>query len=115
MTTLQDRVEIIASMPHRRRWTASEKVRMVEETFEPGMLRAKMRVLPATHSAVGRAVSNFSVRVEKQDDWFASNKFHLLPTDRKFGLAPATSAWASRMLAPSAIARNCIDFTNIAE
>jgi transposase len=32
-----DRVEIIASVQRRRRWTASEKVRMVEETVEPGM------------------------------------------------------------------------------
>jgi transposase len=32
-----DRVEIITSVQRRRRWTASEKVRMVEETLEPGM------------------------------------------------------------------------------
>src|SRR5262249_32289403 len=32
-----DRVEIITSVQRRRRWTASEKVRIVEETFEPGM------------------------------------------------------------------------------
>ena len=32
-----DRVEIITSAQRRRRWTASEKVRIVEETFEPGM------------------------------------------------------------------------------
>ena len=36
MTNPSDRVEIITSVEHRRRWTASEKVRMVEETFEPG-------------------------------------------------------------------------------
>jgi hypothetical protein len=30
-------VEVITSVQRRRRWTASEKVRMVEETFEPGM------------------------------------------------------------------------------
>jgi transposase len=29
--------EIITSVQRRRRWTAPEKVRMVEETFEPGM------------------------------------------------------------------------------
>src|SRR6516162_9597270 len=34
---LTDRVEIITSVQRRRRWTAAEKVRMVEETFEPGM------------------------------------------------------------------------------
>jgi transposase-like protein len=32
-----NRVEIITSVQRRRRWTAPEKVRMVEETFEPGM------------------------------------------------------------------------------
>jgi transposase-like protein len=32
-----DRVEIIPSDQRRRRWTASEKIRIVEETFEPGM------------------------------------------------------------------------------
>src|ERR1700686_493896 len=37
MTNPTDCVEIITSVQRRRRWTASEKVRMVEETFEPGM------------------------------------------------------------------------------
>jgi transposase len=37
MTNSSDRVEIITSVQRRRRWTAAEKVRMVEETFEPGM------------------------------------------------------------------------------
>ena len=37
MTNPTDRVEIITSVQRRRRWTASEKVRMVEETFELGM------------------------------------------------------------------------------
>ena len=31
------RVEIITSVQRRRRWTAAEKVRIVEEAFEPGM------------------------------------------------------------------------------
>jgi len=37
MSNAADRVEIITSVQRRRRWTASEKVRIVEETFEPGM------------------------------------------------------------------------------
>src|SRR5437016_11060961 len=37
MSNAADRVEIITSVQRRRRWTAAEKVRMVEETFEPGM------------------------------------------------------------------------------
>jgi len=35
VTNSTDRVEIIKSVQRRRRWTAPEKVRMVEETFEP--------------------------------------------------------------------------------
>jgi transposase len=37
MTSTADRVEIINSVRRRRRWTAAEKVRLVEETFAPGM------------------------------------------------------------------------------
>jgi transposase InsO family protein len=37
MSNPADRVEIITSVQRRRRWTASEKVRIVEETFEPGL------------------------------------------------------------------------------
>ena len=37
MSNPTDRVEIVTSVQRRRRWTASEKVRMVEETLEPGM------------------------------------------------------------------------------
>jgi len=37
MTNPLNRVEVITSIQRRRRWTALEKVRMVEETFEPGM------------------------------------------------------------------------------
>ncbi len=36
MTSTSDRVEIITSVQRRRRWSASEKIRMVEETYEPG-------------------------------------------------------------------------------
>ena len=37
MTNSTNRVEIITSVQRRRSWTAPEKVRMVEETLEPGM------------------------------------------------------------------------------
>src|SRR5262252_1713764 len=37
MSNPADRVEIITSVQRRRRWTVAEKVRIVEETFEPGM------------------------------------------------------------------------------
>src|SRR5215213_8293917 len=37
MTNPLDRVEIITSVQRRRRWTAAEKVRLVEATLAPGM------------------------------------------------------------------------------
>jgi transposase len=37
MTNPPNRFEVVTSVQRRRRRTASEKVRMVEETFEPGM------------------------------------------------------------------------------
>jgi transposase len=37
MTNSPNRIEVVTSVQRRRRWTASEKVRMVEETFAPGM------------------------------------------------------------------------------
>jgi len=33
----RNRIEVVTSIQRRRRWAASEKVRMVEETFAPGM------------------------------------------------------------------------------
>jgi transposase len=37
MANPPNRIEVVTSLQRRRRWTASEKVRMVEETFAPGM------------------------------------------------------------------------------
>jgi transposase len=37
MSNPANHIEIITSVQRRRRWTASEKVRMVDETFAPGM------------------------------------------------------------------------------
>ena len=37
MINRPNRIEVVTSVQRRRRWTASEKVRMVEETFAPGM------------------------------------------------------------------------------
>ena len=37
MTNTTDRVEIITGVQRRRRWIAAEKVRLVGETFAPGM------------------------------------------------------------------------------
>jgi transposase len=36
MTNISDRIEIITSVQRRRRWTAAEKMRLVEATFAPG-------------------------------------------------------------------------------
>src|SRR3954463_6859241 len=37
MTGNIDRVEVITSVQRRRRWSAEEKVRIVQETYAPGM------------------------------------------------------------------------------
>lgn len=37
MTGKLDRVEVITSVQRRRRWSAEEKARMVQETYAPGM------------------------------------------------------------------------------
>src|SRR3954467_6081505 len=37
MTSTTAHVEIITSVQRRRRWTGAEKMRLVEETFAPGM------------------------------------------------------------------------------
>lgn len=37
MTEKIDRVEVITSVHRRRRWSAEEKARMVQETYAPGM------------------------------------------------------------------------------
>ena len=36
-TNNKDTVEIVATVQHRRRWSVSEKIRMVEDTERPGM------------------------------------------------------------------------------
>ena len=37
MTEKMDRVEVITSVQRRRRWSAEEKARVVQETYAPGM------------------------------------------------------------------------------
>jgi transposase len=37
MINLPNRIEVVTSVQRRRHWTASEKVRMFEETFGPGI------------------------------------------------------------------------------
>src|SRR3974377_1991748 len=51
-----NRVEIITSVQRRRRWTASEKVRMVEETFEPGMTGSRVAQGSLTAAGSGEEV-----------------------------------------------------------
>ena len=48
MTNPTDRIEIITSVQCWRRWTASDKIRMVEENFEPGM-NGELGSSPAWH------------------------------------------------------------------
>jgi transposase len=63
------RVEVITSVQRRRRWTTAEKVRLVEETMQPGssvsfvarrtgispslLFRWKRRMIEGGHEAVG--------------------------------------------------------------
>jgi transposase len=61
MSNPTDRVEIITSVQRRRRWTAAEKVRMVEETFEPGMtvsLEARRHGVAPNHCSRGAAAGS---------------------------------------------------------
>ena len=53
LTNPADRVDIITSVQRRRRWTASAKVRIVDETFEMGMTISLVarRPEPALHVA----------------------------------------------------------------
>jgi transposase len=43
MTNPPNRIEVVTSVQRRRRWTASEKVRMVEETFGKHPVRIALR------------------------------------------------------------------------
>src|SRR5262249_39912163 len=54
MTNFTNRVEIITSVQRRRRWTAPEKVRMVEETLEPGMT---VSLLARRHGGANQSVT----------------------------------------------------------
>jgi hypothetical protein len=60
-TNPADRVEIITSVQRRRRWTASEKVRIVEETFEPGMTVSLVALWPEIGR--GKSCQNTPYRV----------------------------------------------------
>ena len=56
MTNTSDRIEIITSVQRRRRWTAAEKMRLVEQTFAPGMtvsLVARQNGIAPTNSSPG--------------------------------------------------------------
>ena len=48
MTNPTDRIEIITSVQRWRRWTASDKIRMVDENFEPGR-NGELGSAPAWH------------------------------------------------------------------
>jgi transposase len=68
-TAPSPRVEVITSVQRRRRWTTAEKVRLVEETMQPGssvsfvarrtgispslLFRWKRRMIEGGHEAVG--------------------------------------------------------------
>jgi transposase len=51
-----DRVEVISGVQRRRRWTPEEKVRMVEETFLPGM---SVSLVARQHGVAGDQLFNW--------------------------------------------------------
>ena len=77
MTNPTNRVEIITSVQRRRRWTASEKVRMVGETFEPGMT---VSLVARQHGVAAKAGARSS----------------LMAALSSMGLSPRTSSGARR-------------------
>jgi transposase-like protein len=50
-----DRVEVITSVQRRRRWSAEEKARLVQETYAPG---TSMSLMARQHGIVERHVCN---------------------------------------------------------
>jgi hypothetical protein len=74
MTNSSDRVEIITSVQRRRRWTAPEKVRMVEETFVARFARISSTFPNRSH---GRRAGhrqkwgNFQMRIR---EFFSGNR-----------------------------------------
>lgn len=54
MTRTIDRVEVITSVQRRRRWSAEEKVRIVEETYLPGM---SVSLVARQHGIAGNQLS----------------------------------------------------------
>src|SRR5262245_20276089 len=90
MSNPADRVEIITSVQRRRRWTAAEKVWMVEETFEPGMTvslvaRRQWQLLPR------RQDTQLCLRHRPRTENHANRK----PTEQWNGrsLRPHDQAW----------------------
>ncbi len=58
MTNTSDRIEIITSVQRRRRWTAAEKMRLVEQTFAPGMTVSLVARLRSRSAHPGRPAAS---------------------------------------------------------
>jgi len=56
MTDTLEKVEVITSRQRRRRWSAAEKMRMVEESLEPG---ASVSLVARRHGVKTCISSNF--------------------------------------------------------
>jgi hypothetical protein len=83
MTGKIDRVEVITSVQRRRRWSAEEKARIVQETYAPGMsvsLVARQHAHPAflqsaSPSPVNSRTSISARRTESLTDGIVSIKY----------------------------------------
>ena len=65
MTGNIDRVEVITSVQRRRRWSAEEKARIVQETYAPGMsvsLVARQHGVAPTRCSLGVGSTAYSER-----------------------------------------------------
>jgi hypothetical protein len=96
MSNPTDRVEISTSVQRRRRWTASEKVRIVEETFEPGV-KSWFGATPCRR-ATKLTVMSVVVRFNKLEgkDRKANGSSVLLASQTRFSYPPFSEATHER-------------------
>jgi transposase len=92
MTNSTNRVEIITSVQRRRRWTAPEKVRMVEETFEPGMT---VSLVARRHGVAPNQLFTWRRLVAQGSLTAAGRGEEVVPASEYRALVCACSLWAA--------------------
>src|SRR5262249_9415549 len=104
MTNSTDRVEIITSVQRRRRWTAPEKVRMVEETFEAGMtgnlVAPRPWVAPNQLFTLRRLVAQGSLTVSGRSGATTKITICVYPKAKDHGSSIANQGRASQQKRP---------------